>query len=55
MREATVEDVERIGSLALEDYATDFSKIPIPNREGSLMAKEMAAAADNFLHALGVR
>ena len=49
------EDVERIGSLTLEDYATDFSKIPIPNREGSLTAKEMAAAADNFMDALEVR
>ena len=34
IREGTVEDIERIESLTLEDFATDFSKVPIPDEEG---------------------
>ena len=34
IRNATVEDVERIESLTLEDFACDFSKVPIPDRDG---------------------
>jgi len=43
--EATVDDVERIGSLTLDDYETDFSKITIPDRAGRLTDKELTTAA----------
>ncbi len=34
IREGTVEDIERIESLTLEDFATDFSKVPDPRQRG---------------------
>jgi type IV secretion system protein VirD4 len=52
IRDATVEDVERIESLTLEDFAADFSKIPIPDRHGPLTEGEMTTAVDAFLHSL---
>jgi type IV secretion system protein VirD4 len=52
IRDATVEDIERIESLTLEDFATDFSKLPIPDREGSLSDPEMKTAVDTFLSSL---
>jgi type IV secretion system protein VirD4 len=52
IRDATVEDVERIGSLTLEDFAADFSKVPIPDRDGPLSQPEMTAAVDAFLGSL---
>ena len=52
IREATVEDVERIESLTLEDFATDFSKVPIPDGEGPISEPEMKTAVDNFLNSL---
>ena len=45
IRDATLEDVERIESLTLEDFATDFSKVTIPDREGPASEPEMRAAA----------
>ena len=53
IRDATVEDVERIDSLTLADFATDFSKVPIPDREGPMSEPEMKAAVDVFLDSLG--
>jgi len=52
IRDATVEDIERIESLTLEDFATDFSKVQIPDREGSLSDPEMKTAVDTFLSSL---
>jgi type IV secretion system protein VirD4 len=52
IREATVEDVERIESLMLEDFATDFSKVRIPDKEGPLTDPEMKLAVDTFLSSL---
>ena len=52
IRNATVEDIERIESLTLEDFATDFSKVPIPDREGTLSDPEMKTAVDTFLSSL---
>ena len=52
IREATVEDVERIESLTLEDFATDFSKVPIPDGGGPIAESEMKTAVDNFLNSL---
>jgi type IV secretion system protein VirD4 len=52
IREATAEDVERIESLTLEDFATDFSKVQIPAKEGSLTDGEMKIAVETFLNSL---
>jgi type IV secretion system protein VirD4 len=52
LRDATVEDVERIESLTLEDFATDFSKVQIPDREGPVSEPEMKVAVDTFLNSL---
>ena len=52
MREATVEDIERIDSLTFEDYVTDFSKVKFPNREGRLSDSEMKVVVDTFLSTL---
>ena len=52
MREATVEDIERIESLTLEDFETDFSKVKIPDHEGPVSVDELHAAAERFVDAL---
>jgi type IV secretion system protein VirD4 len=52
IRDATVEDIERIESLTLQDFATDFSKIPMPDKEGPLSEGEITMAADAFLKTL---
>jgi len=52
LRDATVEDIERIESLTLEDFATDFSKVQIPDREGPVSEHEMKAAVETFLNSL---
>ena len=51
-REGTVEVIERIESLTLEDFATDFSKLSIPDKEGPLSDGEMKVAVDAFLSSL---
>lgn len=52
IREAAAEDIERIETLTLEDFATDFSKVPMPDKEGPLSDGEIKSAADAFLKAL---
>jgi type IV secretion system protein VirD4 len=52
IREGTVEDIERIDSLTLEDFATDFSKVRIPDKEGPLSDGEMKVAVDTFLSSI---
>src|SRR5882762_5817661 len=52
IRDAPVEDVERIESLTLEDFAADFSKVEIPDRDGAVSQGEMRAAVDTFLKSL---
>jgi type IV secretion system protein VirD4 len=52
IREGTVADIERIESLTLEDFATDFSKVPLADKEGPLPDGEIRIAADAFLKAL---
>jgi type IV secretion system protein VirD4 len=52
IRDATVEDIERIESLTLEDFATDFSKVPMPDKEGPLSEGEITMAANAFLKTL---
>jgi type IV secretion system protein VirD4 len=52
IREATVDDVERLESLTLEDFASDFSKVQVPDKEGPLTDGEMKVAVDSFLTSL---
>jgi type IV secretion system protein VirD4 len=54
VREATLQDLERIESLTLEDFERRLPKVTIPNHEGPLTAHERATTADSFLAALGV-
>ena len=54
-REATVDDVEHLESLTLEDFATDFSQVQMPVREGRLSDVEMSAAVDRFMTTLRAR
>jgi type IV secretion system protein VirD4 len=55
VRDATVKDIENIDSLTLEDFATDFSKVQIPDKEGPLSGPEMDLAVDSFLGSLNRR
>lgn len=50
VRDATVEDVERIDSLTLDDFAADFDQIELPL--GPLSEEDLHAAADRFLQVL---
>jgi type IV secretion system protein VirD4 len=52
IRDATVEDIERIESLTLEDFAADFSKVRLPDKDGPLTDSEMKVAVDTFLSSL---
>jgi hypothetical protein len=52
MRDATVEDVERIDSLTLEDFAADFSKVQAPDHDGPVSDGEMTGLVDTFLSSL---
>jgi len=54
-REATVDDVEHLESLTLEDFATDFSQVQIPVRDGRLSDVEMTAAVERFMTTLRAR
>ena len=52
IRDATVEDVERIESLTLEDFAADFSKVQGPDHDGPVSDGEMTGLVDTFLSSL---
>jgi type IV secretion system protein VirD4 len=52
IREGTVRDVDRLESLTLQDFATDFSKVPLPDREGPLTDSEMKVAVDAFVNSV---
>jgi type IV secretion system protein VirD4 len=52
IRQGTVEDIDRLESLTLEDFATDFSKVPIPDKEGPLSDAEMKVVVDAYLSSL---
>ena len=51
VRDATVEDIERWEQLTLDDYAADFSTVPIPQKpEGERMTpEEIKLAVEAFL------
>jgi len=56
-REATVEDIDRLESLTLEDFAAPFDQIKLPQKaEGErLTPEEMNTAVENFLQTLQQR
>lgn len=57
IREATAEDIERIDSLTLEDFAAPLSEVKLPQKgEGErLTGEEMNAAVESFLESLRER
>jgi type IV secretion system protein VirD4 len=53
-RDATAEDIERIESLTLEDFAADFSAVELP-AEGRMSEDQMKDAVESFLETLRER
>jgi type IV secretion system protein VirD4 len=49
-REATLEDLDRLESLTLEDFAADFERVKLP--EGPLSEGDLSRAVENFLDTL---
>jgi type IV secretion system protein VirD4 len=52
IREATIADIERLESITLDDFATDFSRFRVPERQGRLSEAEVAALARDFVDTL---
>ena len=53
-REATPDDINRIDSLTLEDFATDFSQVKLPE-SGPLTDEDMTGAVASFISKLRER
>jgi type IV secretion system protein VirD4 len=51
IREARLQDIERLDELALEDFDADFDQIPLP-LEGPYTQEDLQMAADRFLASL---
>jgi type IV secretion system protein VirD4 len=56
-REATVEDIDRLDSLTLDDFATDFDRVKIPEKPPGerLTSEELQGAVESFLDTLRER
>lgn len=54
VREATIEDVERIDTLTLEDFAADFDRVKLPSGE-RMSESDLQTAVDSFLETLRSR
>jgi type IV secretion system protein VirD4 len=54
IREATAEDIDRIDSLTLDDFAADFSAVKIPS-DGPISEQAMHEAVEGFLATLRER
>lgn len=52
IREGTVEDVDRIETLTLDDYATDFSRVEFPRHERKMSDAEARIAVDSFIQSI---
>jgi type IV secretion system protein VirD4 len=52
IRDGTVADIQRLESLTLDDFATDFSKVELPQHEGKMSDAEAKTAVDSFLHSI---
>jgi type IV secretion system protein VirD4 len=57
VREATVDDIDRLDSLNLEDFAANFDEVKIPQKPDGerLSSEELNAAVDSFLDSLRTR
>ena len=57
MREATVEDIDRLESLTLEDFDVDFDRVKVPEKPDSerLTSQELQSAVESFLDTLRER
>ena len=54
IREATVEDIDRLESLTLTDFAADFDKVKVPDTE-KLTDQELTVTVDSFVAVLNER
>ena len=56
-REATIEDIDRLDSLTLEDFDVDFDRVQIPEKPDGerLTSEELHSAVDSFLATLRER
>jgi type IV secretion system protein VirD4 len=57
VREATVEDIDRLESIALEDFDVDFDRVTIPEKPDGerLTSQELHSAVESFLNTLRER
>jgi type IV secretion system protein VirD4 len=57
VREATVEDIDRLESLTLEDFDVDFDRVTIPDKPDGerLTSQELHSAVESFLGTLRER
>jgi type IV secretion system protein VirD4 len=57
VREATVDDIDRLESLTLEDFDVDLKNVKIPEKPAGerLSSEELNAAVDSFLESLKTR
>jgi len=49
IREGTVQDIDRLETLTLDDYAADFSKVELPQHERKMSDAEAKIAVDSFM------
>ena len=49
MREGSAADIDRLESLSLEDFAADFSRVPIPKHEHRATRAQIDSAVSGFL------
>ena len=56
-RVATVADIDRLESLTLEDFAVDFDRVNIPQKQDGerLTSEELSAAVESLLDTLRTR
>jgi type IV secretion system protein VirD4 len=57
VRDATVEDIDRMDSLTLDDFDVDFGRVQIPEKPPGerLSSEELHCAVDSFLNSLRER
>ena len=53
-REATVDDIDRIDALTLEDFAADFSQVKFPDKD-HLTDQDLKGAVESFISSLRER
>jgi type IV secretion system protein VirD4 len=55
VRPAALDDIERLDSLTLDDFAADFSRVELPSHDGPWSEQEMQTAVQSFLTTLECR